>query len=36
VWNYLSDCFSHRVIPLQKQELTLRFPDVAHRNEHYE
>jgi len=26
VWNYMSDCFSHRVIPLQKEEVTLRFP----------
>lgn len=29
VWNYLSDCFSHRVIPLHKQEITLKFPDYS-------
>lgn len=36
VWNYLADCFSHRVIPLQKQEVTLKFPEVTHRSERYE
>lgn len=30
VWNYLSDRFSHRVIPLEKQEITLKFPDFHH------
>jgi hypothetical protein len=29
VWNYLSDCFSHRVIPLEKQQATLKFPDCS-------
>lgn len=33
VWNYLEDCFAHRVVPLQKQEVTLRFPDAALRTE---
>jgi BRCA1-associated protein len=27
VWNYLSDSFCHRIIPLLKQEVTLKFPD---------
>lgn len=29
IWNYHSDCFSHRLIPLQKQESTLKFPDYS-------
>lgn len=26
IWNYLNDCFSHRIIPFEKQETTLKFP----------
>lgn len=27
IWNYISDNFSHRIIPLYKQDITLKFPD---------
>ena len=31
IWNYQSDCFSHRIIPLETQESTLKFPDYSNK-----
>ncbi len=29
IWNYISDCFSHRIVSLQKQEVSIKFPDYS-------